>query len=105
MMKLLKSIYPDHTWHSWMFEITPRGSWDNLDTQREYLKWVGSQLNLEWPDGWYSVQSSDIIRLGGVRYAILPFLSLKMIDFISFKADGSLQSFSEKYSRIIIPRI
>jgi hypothetical protein len=48
-VKALLALYPEHTWHEWMFSRVPDGFWNSIENQRRYLDWLAPQLKFVKP--------------------------------------------------------
>eukprot|EP01126_Amoeba_proteus_P012248 TRINITY_DN15033_c0_g2_i2.p1 TRINITY_DN15033_c0_g2~~TRINITY_DN15033_c0_g2_i2.p1 ORF type:complete len:396 (+),score=70.34 TRINITY_DN15033_c0_g2_i2:1179-2366(+) len=57
---LLKSIYPEYTWHAWLFKTCPCRLWDSLEERRNYFSWLGKKLDIIHLDSWYKVPLSTL---------------------------------------------
>lgn len=51
LVKALRAAFPEHKWHSSRFaEVAgrqPRGFWNSIENQREYVEAMEKQLNIE----------------------------------------------------------
>jgi hypothetical protein len=65
IFKLLKSIYPEQQWFPWKFEAVPKGYWDNLNNQRDFIHWVGIQQGFTGMNDWYTITRKSINQHGG----------------------------------------
>ena len=45
--KMLSSVYNEHSWNLWKFEHTPRGFWNQIENQKNYLDWLAGQLHIQ----------------------------------------------------------
>ena len=63
--KLFQSVYPGHKWFLWIWEIVPKGFWDQKGNQKSFLNWLGEFLNFKQMDDWYQVTLTDITDNGG----------------------------------------
>jgi hypothetical protein len=63
----LSNLYEQYHWESWRFTRTPPGFWKNSENQRRYLEWLteSSQLNIKYPEQWYSISLNDILSNEG----------------------------------------
>jgi hypothetical protein len=59
-MIALAAIYPEHAWVPWKFSRVGANFWRNLKNQRDYLKWLEVQLQIQRPEDWYNIAASDI---------------------------------------------
>lgn len=64
--KALQSVYPDHNWATWKFGhlLTKHLCW-NLDNQKNFLEWLGVQLEHKSMEDWYKVTKEDVYKYGG----------------------------------------
>ena len=63
--KLLMSVYPEYNWILFKFDTVPKNYWDDINNQKEYLDWLGNQLNYKSMDDWYKIRGKDIEENGG----------------------------------------
>lgn len=65
---ILQMAYPDHTWHPWLFPVTPRGFWRSPESRRRYFDWLKEELGIgsDWR-GWYRVSGEDIRTNNGAK--------------------------------------
>jgi len=68
--KALQHIYPDHDWQLWKFKCTPKGYWDKLFNQREYLDWLEQQFGYKCKEDWYKVTQEDFFKHGGTTVLV-----------------------------------
>jgi hypothetical protein len=54
--KMLSSLMPRFEWVPWNFEAVPRGFWNSIENQKQYLEWLAMELGIKKMDQWYSVQ-------------------------------------------------
>eukprot|EP01114_Cavostelium_apophysatum_P003644 TRINITY_DN1370_c0_g2_i1.p1 TRINITY_DN1370_c0_g2~~TRINITY_DN1370_c0_g2_i1.p1 ORF type:complete len:645 (-),score=176.79 TRINITY_DN1370_c0_g2_i1:23-1957(-) len=66
-----------------LFDPVPSGYWDSLDHQKEYLRWLGSQLGFTHDDDWYRISNADFIQNRGAGL-------LQMYDSSASKAVSSI---------------
>jgi len=43
---LLKSTFPEHKWHGFLFKHCPQGYWSTIDSHREYMEWLRTKYHL-----------------------------------------------------------
>ncbi len=58
LLKALRSVYPEHDWHPWMFHSVPHNYWQDdsgLQNQRDYVKWLGNEIGIRKHEEWYTV--------------------------------------------------
>jgi hypothetical protein len=63
----LADAYPEHKFHPWCFTYVPHSYWNSLQNQRNFLDWVGKQLNIQHMKDWYSVSVEQIGKFRGER--------------------------------------
>lgn len=59
MYSLLKTVYPDHEWLEWKFQLVPKGFWKHPENVRRYFEWLGTQLGVRKMDDWYDYEVED----------------------------------------------
>jgi hypothetical protein len=64
-VRITYEIYPEHPWLIWKFEKVPQGFWDNIEHQRDFLKWMEKERNIQTPEDWYKIRLNDFRDLGG----------------------------------------
>ena len=64
-LHLLRTHYPNHKWHSHLFQPICYGRWRLLQNQRAFVDWLGSKLGLNKMEDWYSVTREMIAKAGG----------------------------------------
>jgi hypothetical protein len=68
LIAALKSVYSDHQWKDWMFEMSPRGFWDsdNVTPQhvRDLLEQHAAALHITEPEDWYRVSFLQLTAVG-----------------------------------------
>jgi hypothetical protein len=52
---LLSRVYPEFEWLPWKFGNCPPSFWKDLKNQRNFMEWVGKQLNVNEMEDWYKV--------------------------------------------------
>lgn len=78
LLNMLKNQFPTYNWEPWKFTRTEKGTYHNKENQRKvlyqifasYIKlfdYVATQLNMKSLDDWYSVQKSEVMRMGLTR--------------------------------------
>jgi len=63
--KLLTAAYPDHPWDDSKFTFKPHNYWNSLKNQQTFMEELGKKIGLQDLDGWYSVEKSTVIAMGG----------------------------------------
>eukprot|EP00026_Physarum_polycephalum_P003249 Phypoly_transcript_03259.p1 GENE.Phypoly_transcript_03259~~Phypoly_transcript_03259.p1 ORF type:complete len:823 (+),score=78.04 Phypoly_transcript_03259:267-2471(+) len=64
----LQSVYPEHIFLPWRFNHTRKFIFEDKKYQREYLDWLGKELNITKPEDWYYVNPSDIVARYGTEF-------------------------------------
>jgi len=63
---LLQNAYPEHSWNAWQFlGKTMWEYWDNKENEKDYVEWLGKQLNFRDMKDWYRITRKDIMDKGG----------------------------------------
>lgn len=71
--RAVMDVFPEHAWQFWRFQKVPRGFWENLDHQREFMDFVAQELGIKTPwnsmlwEKWYDVSGKDLQSFGGAR--------------------------------------
>ncbi len=52
---LISNVYPEYEWLPWRFNQVPKGYWDDMKNQRNFMDWAGKQLNYTNREDWYKV--------------------------------------------------
>lgn len=60
--KELQELYPQHDWHVSRIQLGAE-YWDH--NQKEFLDWLGIQLQCKKLDNWYNVSEEDVIKQAG----------------------------------------
>jgi len=88
--KALLSEYPNHTWHVWLFDKTPKGWWttigsklktadpESIATIRAYLKHLEPSLGIKKPIEWIQITNKQLgstaekrfYAMGGLRQVL-----------------------------------
>jgi hypothetical protein len=61
-IKLVTSMYPNHNWLIWKFEVVPNGYWKNKKFQKEYMEWLGKELGYTTMEHWYKINQRYILK-------------------------------------------
>ena len=56
---LLKAVYPNYSWHGWLFSQAPVNFWENIENKIEYCKWLYDKLGYKCMEDWYLVDFKD----------------------------------------------
>ena len=54
---LLSKVYPDFNWLPWKFVNNESMGLSNIESEKEYLDWVGSKLNIIEFEDWYKIST------------------------------------------------
>jgi hypothetical protein len=57
LSQLLREVYPDYEWLQWRFDNRkcPNGLWDNVNSQKKFIEWAASELQIKDINDWYNV--------------------------------------------------
>lgn len=53
-------LYPEFEWKPWLFKITPRRFFSDTKNRRQFLDWVGEELNHSSLESWYKRTKYDV---------------------------------------------
>jgi hypothetical protein len=68
LFNTLKRFYPQHDWDPLKFSMVTRGSWTDLNTQRNALDRLGrKRFGVKELDDWYAVSSRDVYDLSFIK--------------------------------------
>lgn len=67
MKKLFSDVYPEFTWHSWLFSNAPDDFWLLQENRREYLDWISEEIGISKKEQWYDVTPSVFTQRGGLK--------------------------------------
>jgi hypothetical protein len=59
-LMLLRKVYPKHLWFGWNMRRIPKGYWNNLDNQRNFLEYLSKKLHIREPEAWYRVSHFQV---------------------------------------------
>jgi hypothetical protein len=62
---MLIELYPEYPWIMWLFEMVPRGFWDDESNHKKFLDWFGDKHNIDNASKWYSIKREQIDHCGG----------------------------------------
>ncbi len=57
---LISTVYSEYKWLPWRFSHVPKGYWEDMKNQRNFMDWVGKQLNYNDMEDWYKVTAEVI---------------------------------------------
>lgn len=55
----LRDYMPEVEWLPWLFGGAPNGFWGVRENRTHYMQWLGRQLGIKTPEGWYDVTGAD----------------------------------------------
>jgi hypothetical protein len=93
LQKLLISIYPSHSWKIWKFKSVPKGYWNDVKNQREFLNWLSEIIRIKKIEEWYSIRTIDIRENGG--YGLLQYYGHSLTNIFSSLFPGNKQYFEK----------
>ena len=81
---LLNFIYEDnHKFYFWKLNVVPKGYWDDINKQKEYMNWIYKKLEFKSMEDWYNLTYQQIYKNYGYslteRYKNYPYGILKNI--------------------------
>ena len=56
----LTKIFPDYKFLPWKFKCSYRGLWDDIETHKDYAKWLYTELGYTSMEDWYELSKSDV---------------------------------------------
>eukprot|EP00026_Physarum_polycephalum_P000761 Phypoly_transcript_00762.p1 GENE.Phypoly_transcript_00762~~Phypoly_transcript_00762.p1 ORF type:complete len:886 (-),score=68.50 Phypoly_transcript_00762:72-2729(-) len=59
-VKLITSSFPEHAWHEWLFEHPPIQLWNDKQTHKHYVDWLGTKLGIKDMGEWYARSAKDV---------------------------------------------
>jgi hypothetical protein len=65
LSKALQTVFPDVDWKIWKFKQVSSGFWKDIQNQRKFFLDAQKELNIQSPEDWYKVTTSQIAKLGG----------------------------------------
>jgi hypothetical protein len=68
IFKALNAVYPEMNFKSWQFAKAPNSFWEDDANQREYLEYIGKQLNVNIMEDWYKITMSDYYKVGNMWF-------------------------------------
>lgn len=60
IFRLIEDYIPWYDWKPWLFNVVPRGYWDDHGHRRRFLEWLGEQLGYTSYEDWYKVTQREI---------------------------------------------
>ncbi len=70
---LISTVYSEHEWLPWRFSQVSKGYWNDMKNQRNFMDWVGKQLNYRDMEDWYKITME-----------VINFFRLKILKFEGF---------------------
>lgn len=83
----MMDTYPDFSWKPWLFEHTPKGYWEDMENQKQYLEWLGKRLGYNSMDDWYKLTVVCIDQLSISPSFQLPSFACDCIRKTYFKME------------------
>lgn len=66
--KMLKALYPEHSWQPHLFKTSPRSYWEtNRPAIENFFNFAAEQCGVTSLDDWYRVSLKQLKRLGGFQ--------------------------------------
>jgi hypothetical protein len=103
LITALETVYSNHSWLPWRFaqNVAP-GYWENDETHRKFLEWLGIQIGFKSMDDWYNVTQKHIRANGGSgllssKYGNSPY---KLVMSVYKNHQWHLQRFRDPISTI-----
>jgi hypothetical protein len=53
--KMLSTVYSEYEWLPWKFILCPKGYWDDMKNQRNFLQYAAKELKVKEFSDWYRV--------------------------------------------------
>eukprot|EP01118_Nematostelium_gracile_P016455 TRINITY_DN6819_c0_g1_i1.p1 TRINITY_DN6819_c0_g1~~TRINITY_DN6819_c0_g1_i1.p1 ORF type:complete len:345 (+),score=60.30 TRINITY_DN6819_c0_g1_i1:359-1393(+) len=64
-MKLITSIMKEHSWDLFKFSRKPRGTWNDMESQRKFLNLLAQKFKIQKMEDWYHIGIDQINSQGG----------------------------------------
>lgn len=64
-VQALRHLYPEHEWLEWKFQYVGFGFWNNPNNQKNFLDWLGTQLEFKTMEDWHNISNDLILQYGG----------------------------------------
>ncbi len=65
-IQLLRHVFTDYEWLPWLLKSAPRNTWNDNNTIKDYMTWLGQRLNYTKMEDWYNISQNDFqIHNGG----------------------------------------
>jgi hypothetical protein len=52
---VVTSVYSEFEWLPWRFNCVPKGFWNDLKNQRNFMEWAAKQLDYKNMEDWYKI--------------------------------------------------
>lgn len=59
------TVYPEADWLPWLFDVIPKGFWEQKVNQKAFLDWLEKKLGYKSKEDWYQVTSKDFLANHG----------------------------------------
>eukprot|EP01114_Cavostelium_apophysatum_P021705 TRINITY_DN7645_c0_g1_i1.p1 TRINITY_DN7645_c0_g1~~TRINITY_DN7645_c0_g1_i1.p1 ORF type:complete len:739 (-),score=144.18 TRINITY_DN7645_c0_g1_i1:253-2469(-) len=106
LLQLLQILYPKYNWKTTesFSEVMPRGYWDSIQNQRNFMEQIASKFNIETKSEWGRITSWQLLELGGAgllkRYDYSIYRALRNI-FPEFDwKNGKAEDWDSQYRHI-----
>lgn len=78
----LRIVYPQIDWKPWLFVGTPKRTWQNASTRKQYFNWLKTALDIKAHSDWYEVTLDTLVKFnsGGLlhrRYSSSVYLFVR----------------------------
>eukprot|EP01122_Echinamoeba_exundans_P006822 TRINITY_DN1987_c0_g1_i2.p1 TRINITY_DN1987_c0_g1~~TRINITY_DN1987_c0_g1_i2.p1 ORF type:complete len:428 (-),score=45.11 TRINITY_DN1987_c0_g1_i2:930-2213(-) len=72
LLNILRAAYPDHEWLPWKLVKAPRMFWNDIENQKRFLRWLGTQHGIRESnlEGWYSISQSELEKDSALKSLI-----------------------------------
>jgi hypothetical protein len=54
---LITTTFPNYNWLLWKFSTCPQNFWEEMKNCKNFMNWVGKQLNVTEMENWYKIQA------------------------------------------------
>jgi hypothetical protein len=58
-------VFPEYTWHPWLFTMTPKETWMSVRNRRNYFDWLADKLGMETIEEFYQLKWESVEATGG----------------------------------------
>ena len=70
LLKTLEAVYPEQSWHPWLFPQVPDGYWNNIENQKKFFDQLAAKWNIQKADDWNKVTLAMVTKEGGYFLAV-----------------------------------